>query len=81
MLEPVSLARSSPSLRRAPAEHWSIGEPYIVTAPKPVAWEQYHVDVAAALGATGKLVFAPADLLLRAFAHYGGERREGLTCV
>jgi nucleoside-diphosphate-sugar epimerase len=46
---------------------WAVGETYIATAPHPVTWERYHLDVAEALGVVAHLVSAPADLLIRSW--------------
>ncbi|MGB2710307.1 MAG: NAD-dependent epimerase/dehydratase family protein [Conexibacter sp.] len=43
----------------------AFGETYVVTSPEPLTWIDYHQQIADALGATLRLVHAPADELLR----------------
>ncbi len=45
----------------------AFGETYVVTSPEPIAWVDYHRQVADALGAPLRLVHAPAEELLRAW--------------
>jgi nucleoside-diphosphate-sugar epimerase len=43
----------------------AIGETYIVTAPEPISWIDYHQQIADALGAELNLLPAPAEDLIR----------------
>ncbi|HEU4600058.1 MAG TPA: NAD-dependent epimerase/dehydratase family protein, partial [Solirubrobacterales bacterium] len=43
----------------------AIGETYIVTAPEPITWLEYHRQIADALGVELNLLSAPADDLIR----------------